>query len=423
MVRVYSARCEVASLRYQGWIAHQSDFTDLDINEQSQQGITQWQYCWRNRVTSPYHQNTVVMPKRPSTHVIASKAVTTVASIIAEAGFAVERVTSDYGEDLLVQTAHAGQMDANRLWFQVKGTEHIERFRRADGSILYPFAMDHLRRWIRSSDPVLVVLWDVENSRGYWAWPMAQVPPWRGEMDNRQQMSLTLEGENEFDAAAVRDLAWVARCLDFWERLLVAEALDEQFYRSSSKAGLLPITVTSEFLALVDVVALTDEGLTLKDGVRERIFRWVQGIIDKSPETLEVDDRELPSAALRAAASIVIEECVEATSGFALEDPPGIVQDRLLFACVAVVVRLFLGGASPKNLDWASRMPGDFFEILAKHGGRPGPVAFEEGRVFLDPSCGTEIDVNGFSKSLSEAIGEPAEIVVEPVAKADNPSS
>jgi hypothetical protein len=232
-------------------------------------------------------------------------------------------------------------------------------------------------------------------------------------------MSLVLEGENEFDAAAVRDLAWVARCLHFWQRLLVAEALDEQFYRSTSEAGLLPSTVTSEFLALVDVAYLTDEGIALKKGIRERIGRWAQGILDKAPEMLEADNRELASSALTVAIGIVIEECVEATSGFALEDHNSLVQERLLLACVKVVTHLFLDGASLDNLGWASRMPADFFEILAAHGGRPGPVAFAEGKVFIDPSCGDEIDLGGLSTSLSAAIGESLEVVVEPVSSQD----
>jgi hypothetical protein len=65
------------------------------------------------------------MPKRDDKHIIGDKASLAVQRIIADAGFAVETISNDYGEDLLVQTHHAGEIDASRLWFQVKGTMNL----------------------------------------------------------------------------------------------------------------------------------------------------------------------------------------------------------------------------------------------------------------------------------------------------------
>ena len=73
------------------------------------------------------------MPQRPKEHVLGDQALNEVAAVISRAGHAVERVANDYGEDLLVQTSHAGRMDASRLWLQVKGTESLDRYRRKRG--------------------------------------------------------------------------------------------------------------------------------------------------------------------------------------------------------------------------------------------------------------------------------------------------
>src|SRR5215212_5674101 len=101
------------------------------------------------------------MPQRPREHVLGDQALNEAAAVIARAGHAVERVANDYGEDLLVQTSHAGRMDASRLWLQVKGTGSLDRYRRKRGGFSLPVDLDHALRWSRSADLVAVVLWDL----------------------------------------------------------------------------------------------------------------------------------------------------------------------------------------------------------------------------------------------------------------------
>lgn len=115
----------------------------------------------------------------------------------------------DYGEDLLVQPSHAGQMDATRLWVQVKGTEAIDNHARQDGGFSYSVSVDHAIRWARSADPVIVVLWDVEAERGYYTWPMFQVDAW--ELPGTKTTTLRFRQEDVLTADAVVQIAWNAR--------------------------------------------------------------------------------------------------------------------------------------------------------------------------------------------------------------------
>jgi hypothetical protein len=91
--------------------------------------------------------------------------------MLADAGHAVNHVMKDYGEDLLIETSHSGRIDATRLWIQVKGTAVIDRYRSKDGSLRYSFPVEHVLRWIRTADAVVVVLWDTQAWQGWYADP------------------------------------------------------------------------------------------------------------------------------------------------------------------------------------------------------------------------------------------------------------
>lgn len=128
---------------------------------------------------------------------------TAVSDLLIRAGHAVDRVQSDYGEDLLVQTAHAGQMDATRIWFQVKGTDKITRHRTASGGLRARFPIHHVLRWVRSADAVLIALWDVSANEGWFADPY-QID----ELSYEQRKSVTLRfhPDDRLDADTVAPL-------------------------------------------------------------------------------------------------------------------------------------------------------------------------------------------------------------------------
>lgn len=152
------------------------------------------------------------------------KASQAVQSVITEAGFAVEAVHHDYGEDLLVQTSHEGEMDASRLWFQVKGTEGMDELARQGERFAYSFPHGHLMRWIRSGDPVVVVLWDVPGRVGYFAQPEKQVDEPDYDAGLPATTTLYFSKSDVLDSSAVRRLAWLSRMQRY--RMLILSAMD-----------------------------------------------------------------------------------------------------------------------------------------------------------------------------------------------------
>jgi len=118
------------------------------------------------------------MPIRPRSHVVDDKAVAAASHVVASAGYAAEVVHKDYGEDLLVQTTLNSEVDPFKIWLQIKGTERISRFRSRNGQISMSVRKAHIERWLRSSEMVIVLLWDISANRGLWCKPSAQHTEW-----------------------------------------------------------------------------------------------------------------------------------------------------------------------------------------------------------------------------------------------------
>jgi hypothetical protein len=184
------------------------------------------------------------MPRRPPSHVIADRAVAAVQGVIADAGFMTDVVRHDYGEDLLVQTSHGERVDASRLWIQVKGTQRIARFSRREG-FAYSVDSEQALRWARSGDPVVVVLWDVEQGSGYYSLPDVDlIHRDRAERGSRRT-TVRFSDDARFDAEAVADLARQSRIGRF--RLLMLSYVDNR-----NDLGLLPPSEAEEALRQAD---------------------------------------------------------------------------------------------------------------------------------------------------------------------------
>ncbi len=160
------------------------------------------------------------MPKRPTQHVIADRAASAVSTVIADAGFAVETVQSDYGEDLLVQTSLNGEMDASRIWVQVKGTAQIAKYCSADGNWTYSVSVEHSRRWRRTADIVLIVLWDVKHGHGRYAIS-------RNLDDGAKSAVARFDPSQRFDTTAMVRIGWLARIGRYCDLLMTAKASGE----------------------------------------------------------------------------------------------------------------------------------------------------------------------------------------------------
>lgn len=195
---------------------------------------------------------------------MADKATSAVAAVIAEAGHAPEPVVNDYGEDLLVQTSHAGRMDASRLWLQVKGTEGVERYRLKRGGMSLSVPYGHAVRWSRSTDLVTVVLWDVSNGRGWYALPSKQVDEWTGSNVAPKTTTLHFGEDDLLTAEVVDDLAWESRLNHYRHLILSARDREIGFDVEGEQGGRRKwserrVVVALDFVHLLGLTELVDE--------------------------------------------------------------------------------------------------------------------------------------------------------------------
>ena len=166
---------------------------------------------------TPRYLDNAAMPQRTEEHEIAEVALTAIQAVIATAGFAVERITNDYGEDLLVQTSYEGQMDASRLWVQAKGTRSIGSYARAGRRFALSIDRSHLTRWARSADPVVIALWDCVQGVGY----STRVDDRPRTGDETDTAMVYFDPDQPFDTAHVIKLAWMSR-IKHYKRLILA---------------------------------------------------------------------------------------------------------------------------------------------------------------------------------------------------------
>ncbi|MER6464946.1 DUF4365 domain-containing protein [Streptomyces sp. NPDC001228] len=172
------------------------------------------------------------MPKRPQQHQTAAKAENSVRSLWVNGGHAVDTIREDYGEDLLVQTCLRERVDASRIWVQVKGTTKDCSDEQSTLPVLYINA-EQVLRWSRSSDLVIVTLWDVNNNVGWYTIPDGSFDHVTLSNAGTSTIPITFERSRRFDESAVEYLSWFAR-IDHADRSVgyslsvLAEAEEEE---------------------------------------------------------------------------------------------------------------------------------------------------------------------------------------------------
>lgn len=232
------------------------------------------------------------MPERAKQHIVADQATTAVAALLAEAGHAVERVLNDYGEDLLVQTSHAGQMDASRLWFQVKGTQDIAGHRRKGGGLQISVSKDHAIRWVRSTDLVVIVLWDVVGGTGWFALPRQQIDHWNQVSTARITTTIHFADSDQLTLRAAKRLAWESRIDHYRYLILSARDIDaeaEEDGRASSRW----VLVALEFINLLGITERrwkeADEH-RIRAEFRDTFKRYLEQALEKDDDLEKATD-------------------------------------------------------------------------------------------------------------------------------------
>jgi hypothetical protein len=262
------------------------------------------------------------MPKRTEQHQTGDLACAAVQRVVAEAGYAVERVQNDYGEDLLVQAGHDGVMDATRLWLQVKGTRTIARHTRKDG-FAYAVRRDHVVRWRSSADPVIVVLWDLVGDRGYYAWSDAA-----GKGDGASAtVTLPFRRRNAFTPDGVRNIAWFARFFRFDDLVLRARAAQDH-RRALGRDDNVDLPAAAHALELLRLLGVVEHPPGMPANVRFTEKAW-DVFSDAFVEYRQSDrprELQVKTASLR-----TIVQLAAGSSGWGIPNMPS------LFECVSLV--------------------------------------------------------------------------------------
>lgn len=79
-------------------------------------------------------------------------------------------IVPDKGEDILVRIYDKEKSTGLSLYIQLKSVQIVESLKLKSGAISYSFEVADLEHWENQNPPVLLVVWDVSDRRGWWAW-------------------------------------------------------------------------------------------------------------------------------------------------------------------------------------------------------------------------------------------------------------
>jgi hypothetical protein len=160
--------------------------------------------------------------KRTRAHVTADQGLTRVMRLCTDAGWAADRVVSDYGEDLIVQTIYGESLDTFRTLVQVKTTN-----RSVGGAKLScRVSRDHALRWVRSAEPVVIVLWHKPSERGWYSVPRDRMNEYQLLLSPLKSTEIIFNREAELTIQNLQKLAWELRLGYFKNQLLAVARAD-----------------------------------------------------------------------------------------------------------------------------------------------------------------------------------------------------
>jgi hypothetical protein len=161
--------------------------------------------------------------KRPSTHVAGDTGVANIMRAFVSAGWACDRVASDYGEDLIVQTVLAEQVDPFRTLVQVKSSSRVTP---KGKKLPWRIGVEHALRWVKSSEPVLFIVWDLRRNRAWYAVPAEQYAEFELIVCESKTVQLNLQPLPPPTPEGLSKLGWMLRLRYYGIRMLTTQEQD-----------------------------------------------------------------------------------------------------------------------------------------------------------------------------------------------------
>lgn len=147
------------------------------------------------------------MPKRTRAHELEAQSRLALHVLFTGAGWTVQDIQHDYGEDLFVRIFNKGRATHWTFFVQAKATDHIESYRSKDGKTLtYPIDRDHLDTWVKFWEPVILTLWDAQSDVTYWI-PIQDVLERQAATTTpKKKASVHIPTDNVLDTAALKEI-------------------------------------------------------------------------------------------------------------------------------------------------------------------------------------------------------------------------
>jgi hypothetical protein len=147
--------------------------------------------------------------RRTREHVLADLSVNYTEKQALLCGFSAQRMQSDYGIDLFVQTFNRrGEVEPGWLLFQLKATDRIKR---VDGGSAVSCRIEraHLRHWLSETEPFILALYDARADVAYWLFVKEYFEALPGFEVNRapERVSVSIPRSQVLDRTAMRHLA------------------------------------------------------------------------------------------------------------------------------------------------------------------------------------------------------------------------
>jgi Domain of unknown function (DUF4365) len=123
-------------------------------------------------------------------------------------GHSIERVTHDYGYDVLLFTYDDdGEVEPGVLFIQVKATEHLRLLGTSQRAAVR-VDVSNLRAWVSEILPVILVVYDASNDVAYWLHVQAEYPAEKSGhvLRARGLKTVHVPLAQRFDSNAVRAL-------------------------------------------------------------------------------------------------------------------------------------------------------------------------------------------------------------------------
>jgi Domain of unknown function (DUF4365) len=148
------------------------------------------------------------MIKVHSSHLKANVAVSAFVKKLAEVDILADRITSDYGEDLLLQTQLGNIADTFSIRVQVK---YVSLRRDKSDQYSYSLSVRHLWRWVAHADPVLLCLYDRTTGEFLVADPKSHFSLWQLATTDKRSLTIRLADDNKGTPDLLNKLVWDAR--------------------------------------------------------------------------------------------------------------------------------------------------------------------------------------------------------------------